>query len=170
MSNPSMRPGGALGSNVTDVKSVRLYCTGTGSAKDPVALNLADTTHGTGSSYKSYEKTDNPQACCGVALEAWTAAGFVTVAVKGDVPLVPCESAVATYDFLVGSDDTDARLIDADSGASKIVDAAGTSEANIETAIATALTLANPLAIALTAASSNTCTARLLDPHGLAVD
>ena len=152
---------GTLQVNPENVRTIRCFTVGTGSAKDAVAIDFSTTTHGLFHAAQANTGTTGHAATiAGVALEAWTAAGqIINVQVLGPVTEVPVADGIAIGVKLYATG-TAGRLDDVET----LV--AGNSEANIETAVA-----ATAVGIATTAGAgtsgSQTASVYLLNPLSL---
>ena len=95
--------GGTLQVDPTNVRIIRCFTVGTGSAKDAVAIDFSTTTHGLFHAVAADSDTDaHKGTIAGVALEAWTAAGqIINVQVLGPVTEVAVNNSVVIGDKLV---------------------------------------------------------------------
>jgi hypothetical protein len=95
--------GGTLQVDPTNVRIIRCFTVGTGSAKDAVAIDFSTTTHGLFHAAQANEATTGHKGTiAGVALEAWTAAGqIIAVQVLGPVTEVAVNDSVVVGDKLV---------------------------------------------------------------------
>jgi len=157
----------ALAANAgSDDIIIPMYATGTGSAKDVVCQDLTASVV-TDYNYEAVKQLPHTEAAndeahvVGVALEAWTEAGWIQVQVQGIVHGVACASGVAAGDKLIADFDT------SNAGRCGAIHDEVPGSDTFTTAAAQLYTNAVQLGVALSAAASNTCSARLTNPQGL---